>query len=546
MVTAEILSLLGGIGLFLFGMQTMSGALRQAAVRRLRAALARFTRTPLGGLVTGAATTAMVQSSSATIMTTIGFVGAGLLTFPQALGIVYGANIGTTVTGWVVAILGLKLKLGTLALPLLFAASLLAALGRGGRALAGQALVGFSLIFLGLDLMQTGTAAVEPLLDFAGTRDGAPGTILLLVLVGAVVTAIIQSSSAGVAATLVMLGDGTLGLAEAAALVIGMDVGTTLKSVLATIGGSRDMRRTALAHVGYNVVTAVVALLFVGWVPRLPGLLGIDATTALVAFHSAFNVAGAVLLLAFSRSFARLIERLVPGGAGPMPEPLDRRLLAEPAAALDAARSTAGRLSALLFADLADRLAGRGGTAPPPGFDHALADLEDFLVAFALPPDAAGLRARYTALLHLADHLDRLHHRAGQEERIAAIRGEPALRRPAAAFAAALRRAAAGPADAALADRLARLHRLLAGRTGRLRRSVLLREHAGLVAPGDVFAITDALRWLERSALHLERITRYAAAAAQEAPPASETARRAPGPPEPAPRGALPDAAPRR
>jgi phosphate:Na+ symporter len=529
-VTSDILSLLGGIGLFLFGMQTMSGALRQAAVRRLRAALSRFTRTPLGGVVTGAATTAMVQSSSATIMTTIGFVGAGLLTFQQALGIVYGANIGTTVTGWMVAILGLKLKLGTLALPLLFAASLLATLGRGSRALAGQALVGFSLIFLGLDLMQIGTGAVKPLLDFAGGRDGAPGTILLLVLIGAAVTAIIQSSSAGVAATLVLLSDGTLGLAEAAALVIGMDVGTTLKSLVATIGGSRDMRRTAFAHVGYNVMTALVALLFVWAVPLLPGLLGINETTALVAFHSSFNIVGAVVLLMFSRPFARLIERLVPGGGGPLPEPLDRRLLAEPAAAIDAARSAAWRLAGLLFTDLADRLTGAGGPAPPSGFNHALEDLEDFLIAFALPPDAAGLKARYAALLHLVDHLDRLHHRAGQEERIAVIRREAVLRRPALALAAALRRAAAGQADAALADRLARLHALLVGRTGRLRRSVLLREHVGLVGPADVFAITDALRWLERSALHVERITRYAAAAAQESPPESQTTRQPPAP----------------
>jgi len=540
-VTAEILSLLGGIGLFLYGMQTMSGALRQAAVRRLRAALARFTRTPLGGLVTGAATTAMVQSSSATIMTTIGFVGAGLLTFQQALGIVYGANIGTTVTGWMVAILGLKLKLGTIALPLLFAASLLAALGRGSRALVGQALAGFSLIFLGLDLMQTGTASVEPLLDFAGGRDGAPGTILLLVLIGAAVTAIIQSSSAGVAATLVLLSDGTLGLAEAAALVIGMDVGTTLKSLLATIGGSRDMRRTALAHVGYNVVTAVVALLFVGAVPLLPGLLGIDETTALVAFHTAFNVAGAGLLLVFSRPFARLIERLMPGGGGPLPEPLDRRLLAEPAAALDAARASAGTLASVLFRSLADRLTGKvPAEAPPPAeFGPALEDLEDFLVEVSLPASDADQKARYAALLHIADHLDRLHKRAGQTGRLAAIRAEPALHRPARALAAALRRAAEDPADPALAARLVRLHRLIAGRTGRLRRSVLLREHVGLVSLGDVFAVTDALRWLERSALHVERIVHHAAVAAGEAPPDPEDAHR-PGPPERGPRNPSP------
>ncbi len=520
-------TLLGGIGLFLLGMQTMTGALRQLAGQRTRNLLARFTTSPLSGVATGAATTALIQSSSATVMTTIGFVGAGLLTFPQALGVIFGANIGTTVTGWMVAILGLKLELGRLALPLAFAGALLATLGRGARAQAGMLMAGFALVFLGLAMMQAGAGAVEPLL----LRWLAPGEGLLgrlgLVATGVLVTAIVQSSSAGVAATLVLLSAGTIDIVQAAAMVVGMDIGTTLKSLLASLGGSRAMRRTAAAHVGYNVVTGAAAFLILPLVPAFHAFLGGDAPTTLVAFHTLFNVAGAALLLPFVGSFARLIERIVPGsGQGELPEPLDRKLLDDAGAALDTARAQAGALAAPLFGDLARRI--RAGGRPAFALDaaeRAVDDLEDFLTTLSVPPDAPGPRHRLAALNHLCDHLGRLLHRAGQDERLLPLRTEPALRRPARALAAALERAAEAPADAALARRLARLHRLIAGRTTRLRRSVLLREAAGIVAPRDVFRLTDSLRWLERSCAHAERIVHYGAVAARETPEQAASAR---------------------
>jgi phosphate:Na+ symporter len=524
----QVLSLIGGIGLFLFGMQTMTAALARLASRRARRLLARFTKTPAAAALTGAATTAVIQSSSATVMTAIGFVGAGMMSFPQAIGVVFGANIGTTMTGWMVAILGLKLQLGTLALPLVFASSVAAMLGRGTVAEAGRAAAGFALVFIGLDLMRDATGAVAPLLAALPAAEGIGGR-LVLVLIGAVVTAVIQSSSAGVAAALVLLGGGGIGLVQAAALVIGMDIGTSLKSLLATLGGARDSRRTAWAHVGYNLVTGTAAFLVLGLVPWLGAALGGDAPTALVAFHTGFNLLGVVLLLPLVRPFARVIERLVPGEAGPLPEPLDRRLLADPGAALDAARATGGGIGAMVFRALAARIGGGGRPLDDPALTLAIEDLEDFVAAISLPEGAPGLRHRYAALLHLTDHLYRLVHRARQEARLPPLQSDRALHRPAAAFAAALRRAAETPADAALAARMARLHRLTAGRMARLRRSALLREHVGLVTPAEVFALTDALRWLERSSYHAERIVHYGAVAALEDPAREAAARADPG-----------------
>ncbi|HCS24283.1 MAG TPA: Na/Pi cotransporter family protein, partial [Rhodospirillaceae bacterium] len=148
-----LLSVLGGIGLFLIGMKIMTEALRDAAGPGLRHVLTRFTTTPLRGALTGLGATAVIQSSTATTVMTVGFVGAGVMTFPQALGVLYGANIGTTVTGWIVAFLGLKLKIGVLAQPVLFAAALIMVLGRGRAVRVARGVAGMAMLFLGLDLM---------------------------------------------------------------------------------------------------------------------------------------------------------------------------------------------------------------------------------------------------------------------------------------------------------------------------------------------------------------------------------------------------------
>ncbi len=530
-MAGDLLSLLGGIGLFLFGMQTMTAALRDLAGRRTRTVIARFTKTPFTGFVTGAATTAAVQSSSATIMTTIGFVGAGLMTFPQALGVIFGANVGSTATGWMVAILGLKLDLGTISLPLLFAASLVASLARGRWALSARALAGFSLVFLGLDLMQRGTGAVSPLLALAPDLGQGPGGLLLLILAGFAVTAVIQSSGAGVAATLVLLNDGLLTLVAAGALVIGMDLGTTVKSVVATLGGSTAMRRTAVAHVGYNLVTALFALPLLAALPMIANAFGGDEPTALVAFQTLFNLSGVVVFLPVADRCARLIERLVPAHGGALPEPLDAALLAEPEAAVEAARTSATRLAGSVAESLSLSLRGEPAAPVPADIHRAIDDLEAFLLDLSLPPADPALKARYAALLHMADHLHRAVHREEQEPRLAAVRTERLLSRPARLLTLALDAMRRGPLDAELAARMSRVHALVAGRSVRLRRGVLLREHAGLVAPSAVFEITDALRWLERVAFHLERIAHYAALAAGngvEEDPAVRDSRREP------------------
>lgn len=511
-MTSAILPLLGGVGLFMVGMHMMTAALRELASGRMRRALARAATTPLRGAVAGALVTALVQSSTAVTVTVIGFVGAGLLTFAQSVGIILGANIGTTVTGWIVVLVGLKLKLGTLAMPLVFLAAVIGAFGRGRLAKVGQVLAGFSLIFIGLDAMQAATAGIGDMVHADMLPPDSWAGRAVLVLAGAAVVAAIQSSSAGVAMALVFYTAGTIGLPQATALVIGADIGTTVTGLLAALGGGRAMLRTAVAHVTYNLLTGLVAFFLLGAYGRLAGyLFAPNDPAAVVAFHTGFNVLGVALMLPFAGAFARLVERLVPDRTDILPEPMDRRILSDPDAALDAATGASDRIGAALFAAIGGALRPEVGVVPLdqllPRLPVALDDLGGFLSRIAVPENDGQAQERYSALLHRLDHLRRLAARAGQGERIELMAADATLRRPACLLALALTRRG-GDADA-----LRRVVQAVHARSQRLRRAALLREHVGRVTPQGVFAITDAIRWLERVSSHAERIAHYGAEA---------------------------------
>lgn len=514
-MTQGILVLLGGVGLFLLGMKTMTDALREAAGHRLRGLLSHFTTTPLRGVLTGTAATALLQSSSAVSVMTVGFVGAGLIAFPQALGVLFGANIGTTVTGWMVTFLGIKLELGRIALPGAFLASLLALFGRGTWARLGRGLGGLCLLFIGLDMMQAGLEGAEGLItpaDLPG--DGWRGR-LALVGIGFALAAVTQSSSAGVAMALVLLGAGSITLAQGAALVIGLNVGTTITALLASLGGSRGMRRTAVANLLFNLGTAVAAFALLGVaVPLVERVAGAgEAQTALVLFHTGFNVMGTAMFLPFTAAFARAVERLVPGRppvAGRGPE-LDPALLTEPAVALDAAQAAATALASEVFAALSAALGPRSDlrrlSALPDRVNPGLEELTGFLDRLRIPEDQAPVLARAGDVLHEVDHIARMARRVQKRSVLDAIASDALLRRPAAALAEALDRAVTGrEGDAEVAERLARLSSLIARRADRHRRETLSAAQPARLGVAEIYRRTDAVRWLERVTEHAERI----------------------------------------
>ncbi len=531
-MTGAFLTFLGGIGLFLFGMQTMTAALRELGGSRLREMLARFTTSPATGALIGALGTAAVQSSSAMIVTVIGFVGAGLMTFPQAVGVILGANVGTTVTGWMVMLIGFKLKLGAAALPLLFIAALLRLFGHGRWQRAGALLGGFALIFIGIETMQVAMTGLEGWLTPGILPPDTWAGRVQLVGLGVLVTLLTQSSSAGVATALVLLGAGAIGFTQAAALVIGMYIGTTFTAVLASLGGSRAMRRTAVAHVCFNLFNGALAFASLGIMAPLVlvHVAGGEVQLGLVAFHTTFNLIGVLLFLPFTRPFARLVERMVPATGEPLDDLPDRSLLADAGAALDAAQGALGRVTAFLFLSLSAALA--PGRAPLRRQAQTAARraapmleaLEDFLARIVLPSDQPDPLARYVAALHQADHLRRLAHRMTQAERMQRALEEPALRRPARLLAILLALAAEGREESSA--RLERLYSLLERRTARLRRESLAAGTAS--TRGDPFERTDALRWLSRAAAHAVRIQHYRAIAASERPAPGSTPPRVP------------------
>lgn len=526
-VAADSLLILGGLGLFLLGMLVLTEGLRQLAGEAMRRLLARFTRTPARGILAGALTTALVQSSSATTVTAVGFVGAGLLSFPQGLGIVLGANIGTTATGWIVAIVGFKLKLGVIVLPLIFLGVLMRLFSATRLRHLGWALAGFGLLFVGIDAMQQGMAPFEGAVTPADFPDDTLIGRLQLVLLGILVTIVTQSSSAGVAMALVALGSGTISFAQAAALVIGMDVGTTATAALATLGGSTATRQTGYAHVVYNLLTGLLAFILLGPVaatvgPRLVNGAAGDAQLALVAFHTGFNALGVIAVLPFTQAFARLIVHLVPERGPPPLRRLDERLLRDPAAAVDAVVATIRDIATLLATELADRL-GPGTDARIDrtrlrSIEEALEATRNFVDQVRTDPADLTAHWRHRDSVHALDHLLRLSRRCGQETRIAVLRTEPRLSR----LARLLRGAAQWLRDAEniawQEERLDRLRNLLSEQRRRHRDRIVGAAAERRIGAHAALQRLDGLRWLHRVAYHLWRIVHHLRRAEEPGP----------------------------
>jgi phosphate:Na+ symporter len=426
-VTADhfltLLEVLGGLGLFLLGMIVMTDGLHALAGNAIRVALMRFTRSPASGAVTGAISTAILQSSSAITVATVGFVGTGLMEFHEALGIIFGANIGTTVTGWLVALLGFKLKLSTIMLPLILLGAVLRLFASGNLAKSGYTLAGFGLIFVGITTMQQGMAGFGDFISFdALPADSLLGRIKLLLL-GIVFTLITQSSSAGVAATLTALFSGLIQFEQAAALVIGMDIGTTATAIMATLGSSVGARRTGYSHGIYNLFTGAGALLLITpyillWQSVSPTALVDNAEIALVAFHTSYNILGVLVALSVSRQFMQLIERLVPEREVTFTSGLDHALLSQPTLALTAVQQCVlSEFIALLnHANAILRDDAIGERADIQHLQQELERTHSYLDHIHLTPRDQSDWERLVALIHTLDHIKRLHERFEEEE----------------------------------------------------------------------------------------------------------------------------------
>ncbi|MBP3548247.1 MAG: Na/Pi cotransporter family protein [Alistipes sp.] len=260
----QLLTLLGALGMFLYGMNLMSSGLQKAAGSKMRSFLTAMTSNPFKGVMTGLGITSVIQSSSATTVMTVGFVNAGLLTLSQAVGVIMGANIGTTVTAWLVAWLGFKADISLFAVPLMAVGFILSLSKQDKRRHISELIVGFSLLFLGLSLMKESVPDLKETPEvLAFIQDWTSygfGSVLIFLVFGTILTLVLQSSSATMALTLIMVNMGWIPFEMGAAMVLGENIGTTITANIAASVGNANARRAALAHTLFNVFGVCWAL----------------------------------------------------------------------------------------------------------------------------------------------------------------------------------------------------------------------------------------------------------------------------------------------
>lgn len=317
----DFLRLIGSLGLFLYGMKIMSEGLQKFAGDSLRRILTAMTTNRVTGVLTGVLITALIQSSSATTVMVVSFVNAGLLTLTQSIGVIMGANIGTTVTAWLISALGFKVDIAAFALPLLAIGIPLLFSGKSSRKSVGEFIFGFSFLFMGLQALKSNApdlgANPEMLAFVQNYADMGFFSIILFLFIGAILTMIVQASAATMAITLIMCANGWIDYQLGVALVLGENIGTTITANLAALTGNTQARRAALAHLVFNVfgVCWVLVLFYpftnaVSWfvthVMRVSDP-AVAVSFKLAAFHTAFNISNTFIMI----WFVNLIEKTV-------------------------------------------------------------------------------------------------------------------------------------------------------------------------------------------------------------------------------------------
>lgn len=513
-------SVIGGVGLFLLGMILMTDGLKALAGDALRSILAKYTTNRWSAVGAGAGITAIVQSSSATTVATIGFVSAGLLPFANAVGVIIGANLGTTSTGWLVSLLGLKLNVGKLLLPLIGLGAFAKLVTRGRLAQVGQALAGFGVIFVGIDVLQAGMQEMSASFDPSTWPQATLGGRALLLLIGVAMTVVMQSSSAAVATTLAALSGGTIDVNQAAALVVGQNVGTTVTAAIASIGGSVQAKRTALAHIIFNLVTAMVAFSILPWFTLgveefAEGAIGGDHALTIAAFHTAFNLLGALPFVPFLPQYARFIERRIKLKGPRLTQHLDSSLLQVPTVALEAVRNVLKDIGATLFDSLRKMLEGErrwASESEVSEVDEALEETRRFLTRIP-PPDTSGFEfRRQLSTLHAIDHLERLAKDIKDPDALDIVRRNDSMRKVAedeaellAALAKQLRDPELEP-DAATAEAFSKK---LAEDRRTARPAILEATAAQKIDADRALGELRAQRWLDRLAYHIWRAAHH-------------------------------------
>lgn len=363
-----VITLFGGLALFLFGMTVMGDSLEKQGGGKLKGILENLTSNPLGGVLLGAGVTAVIQSSSATTVMVVGFVNSGIMKLSQSIGIIMGANIGTTVTSWLISLTGIEsdnffmqfLKPSNFS----FALAVIGIIfymfcGKAGKKDLGAALLGFTILIVGMDFM---SSAVEPLADVPAFQN-----ILLLftnpilgVLCGALLTAVIQSSSASVGILQALSVTGGVRYANAIPIILGQNIGTCITAILSSVGTNKNAKRAAVVHLSFNIIGTTVFLIAFYSINALVGFSFIDSVidkTGIAVVHTAFNIFSTLLLLPFTKQLEKLACLIIRDDAKKdKPLLLDERLFEAPAIAITQAKRVTGTMAVVSKSALVDAL----------------------------------------------------------------------------------------------------------------------------------------------------------------------------------------------
>jgi phosphate:Na+ symporter len=412
MNASSAVTIVGGLGLFLLGIHHLTEGLKGLAGDSLRRVLQAMVGGRLSAIISGALFTVAIQSSTATTLTVIGFVSAGLVTFSQAVGVIIGATFGTTSTPWLVAIFGFRMRISAFAMPMLGIGAFLWLIAKGRTRSLGAILAGFGLLFIGIDYLQTGMEGISWNLDAIG--GSGFGRQWILAGVGILMSVVMQSSSAAAATTLVALHAGSLTFDQACAMIVGQSVGTAATSALVAIGAGLAVRRAALAHIVYNVGVGVLGIVLLGPITTAAGWVGSrlddpEGVLALAAFSSIFKFVGVAAFFPWLDGFSRLIIRMSGKGTESAVSRLDP-VIAEAggAVALEAAWRAALDLARGSIDAVRRRLIGEPTRYEPPL--DAAQQIEQFLESLSLETiDLGTFEPRLVRLCHALDHLNQLH-----------------------------------------------------------------------------------------------------------------------------------------
>jgi phosphate:Na+ symporter len=405
------LTLLGGLGLFLLGIHHLTEGMKGLAGDSLRRALQRFVAGRFSAVASGALFTAVIQSSTAAILTVIGFVSAGLVAFSQAVGMIIGATLGTTSTIWLVAIFGLRFRIAAAALPLIGVGAFLWLVARGRTRSLGAMLAGFGLIFTGIDYLQTGMEGISWNLEAFSGR--GPDSQWILAAIGVAMSIVMQSSTAAGATTLVALNAGSLSFEQGCAMIVGQSIGTAATTGLVVFGGGLAVRRAALAHIIFSSIVGVLGMLLLGPLATASEWVGSrlddpDGVLALATFSSLFKLVGIAAVYPWLDWFSELIVRI----SGKSSESAVSRLappLAEAggAVALEATWRATLEVARGAVDAVRRQLAGERVNYVPQA--QAIQQIEHFLESLSLETiDMGSIAPRLVRLCHALDHLTEL------------------------------------------------------------------------------------------------------------------------------------------